>query len=177
VKIRESALDDYDSIREVHKNAFGDSEGPVISQLACDILEDDTAKPLLSLVAEIDNNIVGHVIFSAVKLEDTSEDIPAYILAPLAVAQEHQCKGIGKSLVNKGLEDLKQSGAELLFVYGDPNYYSQYGFEQAKLYDFKSPYELDYHEAWMVLGLNQESLKTGAGIVKCALSLSSEEHW
>ena len=64
MKIRESLENDKESIRKVHQNAFGQSEGETVSQLAIDLLDDKTALPILSLVAEQDNKIIGNVIFS-----------------------------------------------------------------------------------------------------------------
>lgn len=177
MKIRESTSQDHSFIREVHQNAFGQPEGPTVSQLAVDILADKTALPILSLVAEERNKIVGNIIFSAVKIEGCEEDISAYILAPLAVVKECQGKGLGKSLIKNGLTTLQERGAELVFVLGDPNYYSRTGFEPVNGYNLKPPYELEYPEAWMVLELKQGTLKKAEGVVRCASSLDSPEHW
>ena len=177
VKIRESTSQDHSFIREIHRNAFGQPEGLTVSQLAVDILVDETALPTLSLVAEEDQKIVGSIIFSAVKIDGCDENISAYILAPLAVVRECQGKGIGKSLIKTGLSILKDRGAELVFVLGDPNYYSLTGFKTANRHNVKPPYKLDYPEAWMVLELKRGVLKKAEGMVRCASSLDSPEHW
>lgn len=177
MKIRESTSQDHSFIREVHQNAFGQPEGPIVSQLACDILVDKTALPVLSLVSEESNKIVGNIIFSAVKIEGCEEDISAYILAPLAVVKECQGKGIGKSLIKNGLSFLQERGAELVFVLGDPNYYTLTGFKPVNGYNFKPPYELEYPEAWMVLELKQGALRKGEGVVRCASVLELPEYW
>jgi predicted N-acetyltransferase YhbS len=177
VKIRKSTIQDHDAIREVHENAFGLPEGPIVSSLACDILVDQTALPILSLAAEESNKIVGNIIFSAVKIEGCEEDILAYILAPLAVVKECQGKGIGKSLILNGLGTLQEQGAELVFVLGDPNYYSRSGFKSANEYNLKPPYHLEHPEAWMVMELKQGALGKAEGVVRCASSLNSPEYW
>ena len=178
VSIRESTSLDLDSILQAHEQAFGETEGPVVSQLARNILHDPTAAPLLSLVAEAGGEIIGNIIFSPVKIDGAPEDTVAYILAPLAVIQKYQRKGVGKSLIETGLMMLQQRGAELIFVYGDPNYYSRSGFEAAGIDKFSPPYKLNYPpEAWMVLELNPGALKKSAGMVKCCSSLSSKEYW
>ena len=95
VKIRESVENDKKSIRKVYLNAFDQSEGETISQLAIDLLEDKTELPILSFVAEQDNEIIGNVIFSSINIEGT-EGVSAYILAPLAVtnlAVMYRCRG------------------------------------------------------------------------------------
>ena len=173
--IRESKVSDIDSIRLLHENAFGELEGEVVAQLAIDLLEDKTALPILSLVAEQDNEIIGNVIFSSVNIEGV-EGVSAYILAPLAVTRFEQRKGIGTLLINKGLETLKERGAEIVLVYGDPNYYMRTGFKAG--HNLKPPHKLKYpEEAWMAQELVEHILTKTQGTVRCALSLNSPEYW
>jgi predicted N-acetyltransferase YhbS len=175
VKIRESVEDDKKSIRKVHLNAFDQSEGETVSQLAIDLLEDKTALPILSLVAEQDNEIIGNVIFSSVNIEGAKE-VLAYILAPLAVARFAQGKGVGTLLINKGIEALKERGAEIVLVYGDPDYYMRTGFKAG--HNLKPPHKLKYpEEAWMAQELAESILAKTQGTVRCAKSLSSPEYW
>ena len=177
MQIRESTRQDISVIREVHENAFGQPEGPIVAELACQILVDKTAAPIVSLVAEENNQIVGNILFSAVNIEGCDADITAFILAPLAVVKEFQAKGIGESLIQSGLHTLQERGAELVFVLGDPNYYSLSGFESANKYNLKPPYQLECPEAWMVLELKQGALEKAEGIVRCCACLASPEHW
>ena len=174
MNIRESQPSDFHSIRAVHDNAFGEPEGKVVAQLACDILTDETAKPLLSLVAEENGGIVGHIIFSPVKIEG-SEAISAYILAPLAVAKSCQQQGVGTALLHSGLEAMKKQGVDIVMVLGDPNYYTRAGFKAG--HNIKAPYTLPYPEAWMALELTPGTLDKAKGTALCASSLASPEHW
>ncbi len=175
MKIRESVENDRKSIRKVHKNAFDQSEGEIVAQLAIDLLEDKTARPILSLVAEQDNKIIGNVIFSSVNIEGV-EGVSAYILAPLAVTRFAQRSGIGTQLINKGLETLKERGAEIVLVYGDPNYYMRTGFKAG--HNLKPPHKLKYpEEAWMAQELVEGILSKTQGMVQCASSLNSPELW
>jgi len=175
VKIRESVRNDKESIRKVHINAFGAPEGETVSQLAVALLEDNTALPILSLVAEQDNEIIGNVIFSSVRIEG-AESVSAYILAPLAVTKFAQRNGIGTLLINKGLETLKERGAEIVLVYGDPNYYMRTGFKAG--HNLKPPQKLKYpEETWMAQELVEGIFVKTRGAVRCALSLNSPEYW
>ena len=175
MKIRESVENDKKYIRKVHQNSFDQSEGEVVSQLAIDLLEDKTALPVLSLVAEQDNEIVGNIIFSSVSIESV-EEVSAYILAPLAVTRIAQSRGIGTQLINAGLEILKERGAGLVLVYGDPNYYRRTGFKAG--HNLKPPHKLKYpEEAWMAQELVEGILAKTEGVVQCASSLDSPEHW
>ena len=158
----------------VHQNAFDLSEGETVSQLTIDLLEDKTAVPILSLVAEQDNEIIGNVIFSSVNIEGV-EGVSAYILAPLAVTRLVQRSGIGTQLINKGRETLKERGAKIVLVYGDPNYYTRTGFKAG--HNLEAPYKLEYPEAWMAQELVKGVLAKTQGMVRCALSLNSPELW
>ncbi len=175
MKIRESVENDKKSIIKVHQNAFDISEGEAVSQLAIDLLEDKTALPIFSFVAEQDKEIIGNIIFSSVKIEG-AEGISAYILAPLAVTRSQQRKGIGTRLIKYGLEILKGRGAEIVLVYGDPNYYKRTGFKAG--HNLKPPHKLKYQEeAWMAQELVERILTKIQGTVRCALSLNSPEYW
>ena len=175
MKIRESVENDIKFIKKVHQNAFDQSDGEVVSQLAIDLLEDKTAQPILSLVAERDNEIIGNIIFSSVGIEGV-EGISAYILAPLAVIKVAQRNGVGTQLINKGLEILKEHGAEIVLVYGDPDYYMRTGFKAG--HNLKPPQKLKYpEEAWMAQELVEGILTKTQGTVRCALSLNSPELW
>ena len=166
---------DKKSIRMVYENAFEQPEGETVSQLAIDLLEDKTALPMLSLVAEQDNEIIGNIIFSSVNIEGV-EGVSAYILAPLAVTRLVQRSGIGTQLINKGLETLKERGAKIVLVYGDPNYYMRTGFKAD--HNLKPPHKLKYpEEAWMAQELVEGILAKTQGIVQCASSLNSPEYW
>jgi len=75
--------------------SFGTSEGPEIVQLIGDLLLDVTAQPVLSLVATVDGRVVGHVLFSKVRLKPAGQEVSAALLAPLAVHPDCQSQGIG----------------------------------------------------------------------------------
>lgn len=80
----------------------------------------------VSLVAEIDGKIVGHVAFSPVRVSDGTK--AWYGLGPVSVLPEFQRQGIGKALINKGLSLLKDMGGQGCALVGDPNYYNRLGF-------------------------------------------------
>ncbi len=80
----------------------------------------------VSLVAEIDSRIVGHIAFSPVTISDGT--IGWYGLGPISVLPEYHKQGIGKSLMNNGLSMLKELKAQGCALVGDPNYYNRFGF-------------------------------------------------
>lgn len=81
---------------------------------------------VLSLGAYVDDELVGHVAFAKVK---TSGEFVGSLLGPLGVLPAFQKQGLGDRLVRHGLEVLKAKGVAQVFVYGDPGYYSRFGFE------------------------------------------------
>ena len=174
MKIREATAVDSEPIGNLHLDAFGKEDGSAVSGLAIDLLADETAKPLLALIAENGTDIVGSIIFSTVKVSG-SEGIVAYILAPLAVASAFQRRGVGRALIERGLQMLKDRGTDLVFVLGDPKYYSRYGFTHN--HHVSGPYELPYREAWMAIALKGNALESASGQILCARSLNATEHW
>ncbi len=80
----------------------------------------------ISLVAEVDGRVVGHIAFSPVTISDSSPNW--YGLGPVSVLPEYQKQGIGKSLVNQGLSLLKALGGKGCALVGDPAYYQRFGF-------------------------------------------------
>jgi len=175
VNIRESVDRDKTAIAKVHLEAFGEPEGDMVSQLALELLEDTTAFPMLSLVAEQNHQITGNVIFSSVTIEG-GEGVNAYLLAPLAVARSRQRQGIGTQLIQTGMDMLKERRGEIVFVYGDPKYYRRTGFQAG--HNIKPPHTLQYpDEAWMAQELVEGILAKTQGRLRCAASLNSPEFW
>ncbi len=125
--IRKETIADIDAITEVTIAAFKNlAVSNQTEQYIINALRDADAL-ILSLVAEIDGLIVGHIAFSPVIISDGSADW--YGLGPVSVLPEYQKQGIGKSLVNEGLSLLKQLGGQGCALVGDPNYYKRFGFK------------------------------------------------
>jgi putative acetyltransferase len=82
----------------------------------------------VSLVAEVDGQIVGHVAFSPVEFSDNTPNW--FGLGPVAVLPEWQRRGIGKALIERGLAELRTLGAAGCAVLGNPGYYRRFGFQQ-----------------------------------------------
>ena len=80
----------------------------------------------VSLVAELDGHVVGHVAFSPVTISDGSGGW--YGLGPVSVLPQHQRQGIGTALINEGLSRLKARGARGCLLVGEPTYYERLGF-------------------------------------------------
>ena len=82
-------------------------------------------------MAEINGNIVGHILFSRVSIENSYESYPALILAPLAVDSQYRGVGIGSKLVQTGIDIARAKGFKLMLVSGH-SYYDKFGFQCTK---------------------------------------------
>lgn len=83
----------------------------------------------VSLVAEVDGKVVGHVAFSPVTISDGSSGW--YGLGPVSVLPDYQKQGIGGSLIRRGIALLEESGARGCVLVGEPDYYERFGFKNA----------------------------------------------
>ena len=81
----------------------------------------------VSLVAEVDGHVIGHIAFSPVNISDGAQNW--YGLGPVSVLPEYQRKGIGKSLIKEGLSQLKELNAQGCCLVGHPDYYKKLGFK------------------------------------------------
>jgi len=167
------------SILKIHLEAFGEEEGPEISNLVNELICDKTAMPILSLVAVKENKVIGHVLFTTAQLTRTEDSVSAQILAPLAVLPDEQSRGVGGLLIEEGLKQLHKSHVELVFVLGHPDYYPRYGFIPAGKLGYEAPYLIppEHAEAWMVQELRSGIIGKVGGKVQCCEILNQPQYW
>jgi putative acetyltransferase len=135
--IRPETEDDLDAIRQVNRLAFGrDDEARLVDALR------DEGHVRISLVAEANGRVVGHILFGDLTIEsgDTGEIVKALALAPLAVDPTDQRRGIGSSLVRDGLLACAEAGHRIVVVLGHPEFYSRFGFSAARAARLRSPF-------------------------------------
>ena len=125
--IREETKDDAAVITEVTAAAFASLEiSNHTEQFIIEALRSARALTL-SLVAEVDGRVVGHIAFSPVTISGGAANW--YGLGPVSVLPNYQRKGIGKALIQQGLSRLKGLGAKGCCLVGHPQYYRKFGFE------------------------------------------------
>ncbi len=173
--IRKALESDLNDVLYVERAAFGSEDE---ANLVKDLLTDTSAQPIVSLLAYKENQAVGHVFFTRAQLEKKSQ-LSIYILAPLAVVPEYQKKGVGTKLTEDGLYFLSDSGVDLVFVLGHPEYYPRFGFKPAGKYGFDAPYPIPEKDsdAWMVKTLRPNLISNCSGKVVCADKLNKPEYW
>jgi putative acetyltransferase len=135
VTIRAERAGEVPSIRRVHQRAFpGPGEARLVEALR------DAGRLVVSMVAELDGMIVGHIAFTPVTLDRAPQVRDALGLAPLAVVPDRQRHGIGRRLIEAGLEAARATGAGLVVVLGEPEYYARFGFEPAARWGLHDEY-------------------------------------
>lgn len=141
ITIRPVRPEDRASITGIVEDAFaGPDEAKLVQQLSGD------GDVVLELVAELDGALAGHILFSRLRVEGTS-NFDAVALAPLSVASDHQGKGIGSALINAAHQQLRLMGETLSVVLGDPGYYGRFGYTNARAAGFASQYQGEYLQA------------------------------
>jgi len=173
--IRVAASLDRDDIRSIHLSAFPEGEREIVSKLAVNLLSEKTTPRTISLVAETGGAVVGHVAFSPVTIG--SENFQGYILAPLAVTPDYQKRRIGSQLVRSGMQRLSEMGVGVLFVYGDPKYYSRFGFSVAAAERYIPPYRLQYPFGWQGIALRRCDTERSPVKIACVTSLCDPALW
>ena len=155
--------------------AFAD-EGAAVAGLVEGLAQEVTESPMRSFVATTGSEVLGCICFSPISL-GMDNSILVYWLAPLGVHPDHQGLGVGRALVEGGIEELRRQGVNLVLVYGDPAYYGKFGFTASRAESFVPPYKLAFTEGWLGLQLNpHESLRDPVEI-ECVASLRDPTLW
>ncbi|MDJ0647319.1 MAG: N-acetyltransferase [Xenococcaceae cyanobacterium MO_188.B19] len=174
--IREAKDSKLNQVLYVERLAFGQDEE---AELVRELLIDPSAKPILSLLAFKEDVAVGHILFTTAHLENSENTTKIALLAPLAVIPDAQNQGIGGKLIKRGLETLSESGVDLVFVLGYPEYYSKHGFKPAGCLGFEASYPIasEHSDAWMVQALRPDVIGSVSGKVICADAINKPKYW
>lgn len=179
IQIRTTTDADTSAIAALLKAAFGPEQGPDIASLVADLLDDPSARPLLSLAAIREGRMIGYILFTHTRIDGATVPVSSAILAPMAVHPDHQGQGIGGHLIRAGLDRLQADGVQLVFVLGHPGYYPRYGFDPAGERGFEAPHPIPDEQAaaWMVQALRPGVIGAVSGQVVCADTLNDPRHW
>lgn len=164
MQIRKEEPRDYKDVYSVVKSAFSGAEHADGNEqdLVNDLREGDSFIPELSLVAEIRGKVIGHVMFTAAKVNAEA----VIVLAPLSVLPEYQKQGVGTALIKEGHRIAAKLGYPYSIVLGSEKYYPKAGYQPAQRFGIRAPFDVP-SENFMVY-----KLKDGApplnGILKYA---------
>lgn len=159
--IQEEGLQDIAGIRYVNKMAFGrDGEAILV-----DLLRQRCPR-ITSLVAKIDNDIVGKLLFTPTYiLESNGNKLQGLGLGPLAVLPKYQNRGIGSQLCRTGMKIIRAEKKPFVVVLGHPSYYPRFGFKIAGGYGIRSTFKDVADDAFMIYIFDDELMKGVSGTV------------
>lgn len=156
--VREETLADTAAVRDVVTAAFGQpGEAGLVDSIRAN------GRAVISLVAEEDGVVVGHILFSPVTLEEGTARVLG--LAPLSVAREHQRRGIGGELMRAGLARARELEYEAVVLLGHPEYYPRFGFVPASQFGLHCEYDAPA-DAFMAIELRPGGLAGTRGLAK-----------
>jgi putative acetyltransferase len=159
MEVRVESVDDRHAVARVHREAFGTS-GDRVAELADALRRLITRDSGLSLVAEEESLIVGHVMFTPNLLDAPRELVTVQVLSPIGVLPGYQREGIGAELIKAGLQVMDERGVPAVFLEGSPTYYRRFGFSSGERLGFRRPslripdsafqaIQLSAYEPWM----------------------------
>lgn len=161
-RIRQEKERDFERVYDVVKTAFETAEHSdgAEQDLVVKLRKSGSFIPELSLVAVSDDKIVGHILFTKIKIVE----LTALALAPLAVLPEYQRQGIGSALIVEGHKIAARLNYDYSVVLGSNRYYPKFGYIPASRYNIKAPFDVE-DELFMAVKLN-ENAKEASGTVE-----------
>lgn len=157
ITIRFETASDIETIRKINNLAFNQpDEADLVDKLR------DSCSDLLSLVAQLEDRIVGHILFSPVTIDGTKGIIKGMGLGPMAVLPEYQRQGVGASLINTGLGLLEKEKCPFVVVLGHPTYYPRFGFEPAGHLGISCEWEVP-DDVFMIQAFNKKLMENIKG--------------
>lgn len=157
VVVRGETEADTAHVRRINREAFGrDAEADLVETLG------RNGKSVLSLVAEVEDRVVGHILFTRVAIEAPKGSLGGLGLAPVAVLPDLQRRGVGSMLIRAGLHRCRSEGHGAVLVLGHPSYYPRFGFVPAARFGLRWEHEAP-EGTFMALELRAGALKDGEG--------------
>jgi putative acetyltransferase len=161
IAIRPEKPGDVDAVHTVNEAAFSRLlEADLVDKLRISCPE------AVSLVADSNGAIVGHILFTPVALQTQTKRIEGMGLGPMAVVPECQNQGIGSRLVIAGLEVLRQRACPFVVVLGHPEYYPRFGFTPASRHGLRCPWDGVPDGVFMAIVLDKDTMSGVSGVVR-----------
>lgn len=167
VKIRQERPEDYQWVIELTERAFeamelsNGKEGMLVSNLR----KSHSFIPDLSLVAEFEGKVVGHILFTPTIINNGNQQFLSLTLAPVSVLPDFQNKGIGSQLILIGHQKAKELGYQSVILFGHPHYYPRFGYQPCSTWNIQSPIELPSDDVFMAVELTEGALNGVSGTV------------
>ena len=152
----------------------GQAEGSLVGNLVAELVPTTAPQDIYGFTATESETLVGCIFLSRLRFENS---VGAFLLSPVAVHTDFQRQGIGQSLIRFALEQLRKDGIELVFTYGDPDYYASVGFKCITEAIARAPCKLTRPEGWLCQSLTGAEITPIAGQSRCVKALDKPEYW
>lgn len=164
--IRQETEKDYKVTEHVVEKAFETAEYSDHKEqfLVADLRKGDAFVPQLSLVAELDEQIIGHILLTKILIKNEEKESESLALAPVSVLPEFQNQSVGSKLIHESLRIAKELGFKSVIVLGHEKYYPRFGFKPASTWGITPPFKVR-DEVFMALELEGGSLEGVSGTV------------
>lgn len=153
----------------------GKKEGEVLRSIVLKLAQNMDDQEIICLGAEEDSALVGAIFFSPLKYQ--KGDVSVYLLSPVAVATTKQRLGIGKRLIEFGLNELRSRQVEVVMTYGDPTFYSKIGFQKVSESQLSAPYPLSIPDGWLGQSLCDTKMPYLTDRPSCCDAFQRAEVW
>ncbi len=179
MEFRADALDQTGSIVSLFQDSFtaseGAEEGQAVGNLAKGLIETTPKADIYGFSAFEGTIRAGCILFTRLTYPDDSARV--FLLSPVAIRTDHQQQGVGQKLIRFGLDHLRAAQVDLVFTYGDPNYYAKTGFGPISHQDAQAPYPLQMPHGWLAQSLNGAGISPLTGPSTCAPALRDPALW
>lgn len=167
IHIRQEQKTDYQQVRSVIKSAFEDlAISDKTEHLLVERLRDSEAfVPDLSIVAEIEGKIIGHILISRVKINNAQSSFDALSLAPVSVLPEYQNKGVGSMLIVHAHKVAREAGHKAIVLVGHQDFYPKFGYLQSQEFNITFPFDVRPENA-QAIELEEHGLRGVSGCVE-----------
>lgn len=167
MQIRQEETKDFNAVFELVKSAFENEEFSDHKEqfLVERLRKSESFVPELSLVAEIEDQIVGYILLTKIEIVNTDFRKTSLALAPVAVLKNFRGRGIGGELIEKAHAKARELGFDSIVLLGHETYYPKFGYEKTVKYGIKLPFDVPEANC-MLIELKENALKGISGIVE-----------
>lgn len=170
--------DNHHEVTELFTSVFaaseGEKEGKLIGTLASELSSSIDNQDIICLGTYDNNSLIGAIFLTRLHFSKATQ---VYMLAPVAVSTKHQGKGVGQSLINYGISELKNRSVAVAITYGDPAFYSKVGFQPLSENTIQAPLKLSMPEGWLGKSLTQEPISAINERPKCVTEFNDPIYW
>lgn len=158
----------------VFTSSEGEKEGRLIGNLASELISGTDNQEIICFGTYEGESIIGSIFFTRLRFK---EAIQVYMLAPVAVSTEHQGKGVGRALINHGLNALTNRSVAVVVTYGDPSFYVKVGFRALSEDVIQAPLDLSMPGGWLGQSLTGEPIPTISQRPTCVNEFNDPAYW